>query len=81
MSDTAATPTPEPTATVRMLETVGPTLTDKQVYDFDSVWNVPLVRAQELEDAGLAEVISITDPPAPPAPDAPVVEAPDTDEE
>jgi hypothetical protein len=62
-----AGPAAEAQAKVRMLATVGPTPTDKNVYHYDSEWTFPLSRAEQLVDAGEAELLSITDAPAAPA--------------
>lgn len=66
MTPVAPTPeTPEPTVLVRMLESVGPTATDRQRYEAGTEWHVPLARAEALEAAGLAELLDTLDAPAP----------------
>lgn len=59
------TPAPEPNARVRMLASVGPTPTDRTVYQAGSEWTVSLARAQQLEDANEAEILEIIEPSAP----------------
>lgn len=66
MNENAPTPA-EPTVKVRMLETVGPTATDRQAYAAGTEWLVSLSRAEQLEADGLAELIDTLDAPAPPA--------------
>lgn len=55
----------EETVAVRFTQTVEPTPTDPTRYDADSAWQVPISRAEQLLDAGLAE---LSDDDAPSAP-------------
>jgi hypothetical protein len=54
---------------VRMLATVGPTVTDRQRYDAGSEWTMPIDRALELEALGEAEILGELDTAAPNDPD------------
>lgn len=50
-------PTPR-TATVRLLETLEPSATDKTRYDAGTDWTFPEDRALELVEAGFAELLA-----------------------
>lgn len=54
-------PQPPAPVWVRFLETVEPTPVDRARYAADSIWQVPIDRAEQLIDAGLAE---LCEPPA-----------------
>lgn len=81
---TTEAPAPDPCARVRFLASVGPTPTDRTVYQAGSEWTVSLARAEQLEADGEAEVLEILDAPAPapsPAPAEAVGDVFNPDEE
>lgn len=55
----------EETLSVQFTRTVEPTPTDPTRYDAGSVWQVPVSRAEQLLDDGVAELTDGDTPPAP----------------
>lgn len=64
MSRTTAPDTPVATVSVRLLETIEPTATDRTRYHAGDVWAMPIDRAEALIDAGAAERVAAAPAPA-----------------